>query len=90
MLSNILANPCHIGIIQRGVYFVQDEKGGRLVAVDGEEEGESGDGFLAAGEVLHVTEAFEGGHGVVFYPREVGLVTIFYVEVAKGGGGEWC
>lgn len=57
-----------VGVVEGGVDFVQDEEGRGLVAVDGEEEGERGHGLFAAGEVLHVTEALERGHGVVFDP----------------------
>ena len=49
----------------------------------GEEEGERGHGLFAAGEVLHVAEALEGGHGVVFDAIEVRLVAVFHVEIAK-------
>ena len=86
MLADIIRDLGHIRIIEGGVDLVQDEEGRRLVAVDGEEEGEGGHGFLAAGEVLHVAEALERGHGVVFDAVEVGLVGVFDVEVAAGRG----
>ena len=40
-----LANVC---VVQCGVNLVQDEERRRLVAVDGEEEGEGRDGFLSS------------------------------------------
>ena len=86
MLADIIRDLGHVRIIEGGVDLVQDEEGRRLVAVDGEEEGEGGHGFLAAGEVLHVAEALERGHGVVFDAVEVGLVGVFDVEVAAGRG----
>lgn len=77
-----------VGVVEGGVDFVKDEEGGGLVAVHGEEEGQRRHGFFAAGEVLHVAEAFERRHGVVFDSVEVGLVGVFDVEVAFLGGGE--
>ncbi len=82
MLMDVVGNLGDICIIQRGVDLVEDEEWRGLVAVDGEEEGECGHCFFAAGEVFHVAEAFEGGHGVVFDAVEVGLVAVFHVEVA--------
>lgn len=66
MVADVGRDLGHVGVVEGGVDLVQDEKRGRLVAVDGEEEGEGGHGFFAAGEVFHVAEALEGRHGVVF------------------------
>ena len=84
MLSYVLGDSSNVRIVESGVYFVEDEKGTRLVRVDCEEEGEGGHCFFAAGQVLHVSEAFERRHGVVFQPGEVGLVGVFYVQIAMG------
>jgi hypothetical protein len=46
-----------------------------------EEEREGGHGFFSTREVFHVSEAFEGRHGVVFNAIEIGLVGIFDVKV---------
>ena len=83
MLVDVVCNLGDVGVVEGGVDLVEDEEGRGLVAVDGEEEGEGGHCFFAAGEVLHVAEALEGGHGVVFDAVEVGLVAIFHVEVAR-------
>ena len=66
MIADVCGDLGDVGVVEGGVDFVEDEEGGGLVAVNGEEQGQGGHGFLAAGEVFHVAEALERGHGVVF------------------------
>ena len=40
-----------VGVVQCCVNLVQDKEGSRLVAVDGEQEGQGGDGLLPTGEI---------------------------------------
>ena len=54
-----------VGVVQGGVNLVQDEEGSRLVAVDGEEQGQGRDGFLSARQVGHRLESFTRSHTVV-------------------------
>lgn len=82
MFANIAGDFGHIGVVERSVDLVEHEEGRRLVAVHGEEEGQRGHGFLAAGQVLHIAEAFERRHGVVFDAVEVGFVAVFHVEIS--------
>lgn len=89
MFANIIGDFGDIGVVERGVDFVEHEEGRRLVAVHGEEEGERGHGFLTPGQVLHVPEAFEGRHGVVFDAVQIGLVAVFHVEITKINKENW-
>lgn len=77
MIPHIRRQTRGVRIVERGVDLVEDEEWARRVCVDGKEECEGGHCFFAAGEVLHVAEALQWGHGVVFDTREVGFVVIF-------------
>jgi len=49
---------------------------------------ESSHGFLATGQVLHVAEALQRRHGVVFDTAEIWLVCLFEVEICLASEGE--
>ena len=66
MPTYIIRQPRGIRIVERRVDLVEHEKRRRRVRVDGEEQGQRGHGLFAAGQVLHIAEALEGGHRVVF------------------------
>ena len=82
MVADVAGDARNVCIVEGGIDLVEHEEGGGLVGVDGEEEGEGGHCFLAAGEVLHVAKAFEWGHGVVLEAGSVGFVGFFSVEVS--------
>ena len=82
MFSNVAGDARNVCIVESSVDFIEHEEGGGLVGVDGKEEGEGGHGLFASGEMLHVAEAFERGHGVVLEAGRVGLVGFFGVEVS--------
>lgn len=75
-----------VGVVERGVDFVQHEERRRLVAVNGEQERQSRHRLLPAGEVLHIAKALEGRHGVIFDSVQVGFVAVFHVEIARRVG----
>ena len=50
--------------------------------MDRKEEGEGGHGLFATGEMLHVAETLERGHGVVLEAGCIGLVGFFGVEIS--------
>lgn len=83
MLVDVVGDLGDVGVVERGVDLVEHEERGGLVAVHGEQEGQRGHGLLPAGEVLHVAEPLERGHGVVLDPVEVRLVGVLHVQVAR-------
>ena len=84
MLAYVVGDLCYIGIVQCSIDFVKHKEGRRLIAVDCEKKGEGGHGLFAAREMIHVSEAFERWHGVVFDAGEIGLIGVFDVEVTSG------
>jgi hypothetical protein len=74
IIPDILGHLGDVGVVERGINLIENEEGGGMVRVDGEEKGECGDGFFATGELVHVTESFHGGHGVVLDAVEVGFL----------------
>lgn len=82
MVADIIGNSRDVGIIERRVYLVENEEWRWLVGMDGEEKGESSHCLLASGEMLHVSESLERGHGVVFDAVEVGFFGVFDVEIS--------
>lgn len=81
MLANVIRDLRHIGIIQRSIDLIKHEERRWLVAVHCKEEGQGRHGLLAARKVVHVSEALERRHRVVFDAGEVGLVGVFDIEV---------
>ena len=69
-----------VGVVQGGVNLVQDEEGSRLVAVDGEEEGEGRDGFLSSGQVGHGLEPLARSHAVVVDSLQRKVTSFIYCK----------
>lgn len=83
MLPNILLYFVDIGIIERGVNLIKNKERARLVAVDGEQQGQGCHSLFTSGQVLHIAESLKRWHGMVFYTRKVRHVGIFlYVKIS--------
>ena len=52
-----------VGLVERGVDFVEDAEGRGLELEDADEERERGEGFFSAGEEEDVLELFAGRRG---------------------------
>merc|ERR1712200_230687 len=54
----------NVGVVKSGVDLVEDEEGGGLEAVDGEEQGQGGDGLLTYAKVRHRLENLDWSNTV--------------------------
>lgn len=66
MVVNVVRDTSNIGIVERGINFVQDEERRGLVRMDGKQKSQCGHGLFATREVLHVSEPLQRGHSMVF------------------------
>lgn len=83
MVTDVVGNLGHVRIIQSGIDFVKDEERGRLVAVHSEQKRQRRHRLFPSRKMLHVPEALERWHSVVFDAIEVGFVRILHVQVAN-------
>ena len=81
MVMDVIGNPGDVGVVKCCVDLIKHEEWRWLVRVNREEKGKSGHCLLASGEMLHVTEPFEGRHRVVLDTIQVGLVGVFDIQV---------
>jgi hypothetical protein len=94
MLLDIVLDLLYVGVIERSIDLIKNEERTGLVRVHSEEECEGSHRLLTTGKMLHVTEALEGRHGMVFDARQIWAVAVLDVEICLtseregGGAGE--
>lgn len=94
LVSYVICNSPHIGIVQGCIDLVQHKKRRGLIAMtsqtsrqypvkercksdlpmDCKEQGQCGHGLFTSRELIHVSEAFHGGHGVVLDSMKIRLL----------------
>lgn len=89
MLSDVVCDLRHVGIVQCSIDLVQNEERGWLVAVHREEESQGGHRFLATREVLHVSKSLERRHGVVFDAVQIRFIGIPEVQEPSNMSAGW-
>merc|ERR1719447_2020900 len=70
----------NVGVVKSGVDLVEDEEGGGLEAVDGEEQGQGGDGLLTSTKVRHRLEPLAWSNTVVVDPLQVRLLRVLWTQ----------
>jgi hypothetical protein len=81
MFTDILRHTPNIHIIQRGIHLIEHEERTGLVTMNREQQRQRRNRFLATTQMLHIPEALQRGHSVVFQAGKIGLGAVFHVEV---------
>lgn len=74
VVVDVVGNPSNVGVVKRSIDLVENEERRRLVGMDSEQQCQSRHCLLTTREVLHISESFQWGHGVVFNAVEVWLI----------------
>src|SRR2546421_1020298 len=81
MFTDVPSNLRHVCVIKSCINLVEDKKWTGLIAVNGKEQGQRSHGLLSTRQMLHVSESFQGRHGVIFDSVKIRLVRVFNIEV---------
>lgn len=81
MIVDVVRDTSDIGIVERGINFIQDKERRGLVRMNGKQKSQGGHGLFATREVLHVSEPLQRGHSMVLDAVEVRLVGVLDIQI---------